>query len=94
MIGDTIRTLRTERGLSQAEVAQGIGLSEMAIEYYEKNKWQPGSPTIAKLARFFEVTVEEMLNGYDFIHDEQGEDIFIVKRIRNNQFKIISRVKI
>lgn len=55
--GKKIKQLRMWRGLRQADVAEGTGLSRVAILHYEKDERQPSFETIKKLADFFGVPV-------------------------------------
>ena len=40
-IGEIIKELRTERGLSQAALAKEIGVSQKAIDYWERGINEP-----------------------------------------------------
>ena len=62
----TIRALRTERGLSQAELAQAVDVSRQTINSIETERYTPSLPLAIALARFFGRPVEEM---FDDDHD-------------------------
>lgn len=93
MIGDTIRILRLERGVSPAELADAIDVSKEAIEFYETNTWQPGMPTIVKLAKYFGVTVDEIIGGCSLLYDNDSREYLVVKNMGGNQIKVIGRVR-
>ena len=57
-----IRQLRTQRGLSQGELASAMNVSRQTINLIEKDRYTPSLPLAIALARFFGATVEE---GFD-----------------------------
>jgi transcriptional regulator with XRE-family HTH domain len=52
-----LRTLRKRSGLSQADVAQRLGITRSAYSYYESGKVLPNLVSIRKLAEVFQVPV-------------------------------------
>lgn len=60
-IGEIIKELRTERGLSQAALAKEIGVSQKAIDYWERGINEPKASYIVALAEFFGVSSDELL---------------------------------
>ena len=61
-----IRALRGERDLSQAELAQAMGVSRQTINAIETERYTPSLPLAMTLARFFDRSVEEVFdNGSD-----------------------------
>lgn len=59
---NTVRELRTKRGLSQAELAQAVQVSRQTINAIETERYTPSLPLALALARYFETTVEEMFD--------------------------------
>ena len=66
MVND-VRRLRAARELSQAALAQAMGVSRQTINAIETGRYLPSLPLAIGLARFFETTVE------DLFHPEPGE---------------------
>ena len=60
-IGVLIRELRVERGLTQLQLAKSIGVSQKAIDYWERSINEPKASYIVKLAVFFGVTADYLL---------------------------------
>lgn len=52
-----LKELRKSQGLSQAELARKIGISNQAISFYESGKRHPKIETWQKLADYFNVSV-------------------------------------
>jgi putative transcriptional regulator len=60
-----IRVLRDERGLSQAALAQAMGVSRQTINSIETGRYTPSLPLAISLARYFGRAVEEVFHGDD-----------------------------
>ena len=58
---DVIRELRIASGLSQKELGEILGVAESTICCYETNRREPDIQTLIRLARYFEVSVDELL---------------------------------
>jgi putative transcriptional regulator len=58
-----VRQLRTERGLSQQDLAQAMSVSRQTINSIEKGRYTPSLPLAIALARFFGHTVEEVFHA-------------------------------
>lgn len=52
-----IKELRKSKGLTQAELAQKVGISEQAVSFYENDRRKPKIETWNRLADFFNVSV-------------------------------------
>jgi putative transcriptional regulator len=64
-VRNEVRTLRTETGISQAELAGAMGVSRQTINSIETGRYLPSLPLAIALARFFETTVEEVFHADD-----------------------------
>lgn len=60
-IGLKIRELRKERGLSQQDLADNIGISRSTVSGYEQQTSQPDLETLRKLALLFNVSSDYLL---------------------------------
>lgn len=52
---ERLKELRTEKGLSQRDLAKATNLSQSAIVHWENNRRVPSAEAIIILARYFEV---------------------------------------
>lgn len=59
--GIRLKNLRLEHALSQADLAQILGVSRSAIASYENNLRKPDYETLIHMADFFEVNVDYLL---------------------------------
>jgi putative transcriptional regulator len=60
-----VRQLRTDRGLSQGQLAAAVEVSRQTINSIEQERYTPSLPLALALARFFDATVEEMFDARD-----------------------------
>ena len=59
---NSIRELRSQRGLSQGELGLALGVSRQTINSIETQKYTPSLPLAIELARYFDSTVEEVFH--------------------------------
>ncbi|MCS4237313.1 putative transcriptional regulator [Myroides gitamensis] len=64
---NTLKIHRAIKNVTQEELATIISVTRQTINAMEKNKYVPSTVLALKLARYFEVTVEDlfMLEGTD-----------------------------
>ena len=80
-IGKRIAHFRKEKGLTQEELAQHMGISPQAVSKWENDQTCPDISALPKLARLFGVTVDELLEGKEtlpavrILPPEQRKDI-------------------
>ena len=61
-IADNIRYYRKRLGLTQKELAEAIGLSEIGIRQIEIGKCEPKCSTIVRLVKVLNITYDEFFN--------------------------------
>ena len=59
-------------GKSQIEVAKAVGISNAALSNYETGYREPDLDTLCALARYYELTLDELVN----VNNEQQERIY------------------
>ena len=58
-----VRQLRTERRLSQGQLAAALSVSRQTINSIEQDRYTPSLPLALALARFFDTRVEEVFDA-------------------------------
>jgi putative transcriptional regulator len=58
-----VRTLRTEKGLSQQQLGEAMDVSRQTINSIETERYTPSLPLAIALAQYFERTVEEVFHA-------------------------------
>lgn len=77
LIGNRIKTLRTQSHMTQRELAQKIGLTPKMISFYEKSERIPPADIIIKFVDIFNVSADYLLglsnspDAKEVIHGEQ-----------------------
>ena len=62
-MGEIISTLRREKGMTQKQIADQLGITDKAVSKWERDIAFPDTATIPKLAEILGVSVEELLNA-------------------------------
>jgi putative transcriptional regulator len=57
-----VREQRSQRGLSQAELAAALGVSRQTVISIENGRYLPSLPLAFRIARFFGVPVDKMFD--------------------------------
>ena len=60
-LGENLKRLRTEKGLSQEEVAGQLFLSRQTVSKWENNQAEPGVENLKALARLYGVSLDQLL---------------------------------
>lgn len=60
-LGETIKELRVEKGLTQPQLAKLVGVSNGMISIWENNINEPKASYVKKLATALEVTCDYLL---------------------------------
>ena len=68
-IADRIQNLRKNRGISQEELADKIGVSRQAVSKWESEQSSPDIEKIILLSDYFDVTTDYILKGIEPIAD-------------------------
>lgn len=58
-IGQRIKELRTEKGWTQKELAKQVGVSQKAIDYWERNVNEPKIGYFIALLKVFDISYDE-----------------------------------
>ncbi len=91
-IGENIKILRKEKGLSQAKLAHKLDVSGAIISAYEKNIRNPSLNTLFKMSEIFEVPVAEILSPHDYIREFQPVYTVDISKLTPQQQTIIKEM--
>lgn len=76
-VGQRIKALRRITKTSQKELGKFCGVSDVAVGYWEKDVNVPGGESLAKLAKYFNTSIDYILYGTEF----EGNLITKMRRI-------------
>jgi transcriptional regulator with XRE-family HTH domain len=63
LIGENLRNIRTERGVSREVLGEHLGISQQAVEKYENGSNRISGETMAKVALFLDFPVADLFVG-------------------------------
>jgi len=83
---DRLRTLRKQRGISQAALAERVSVHFTQISRYERGETKPNAQAITKLAKTLDTTVDYLMNGTtDDLAENAGLEKEIITRFKEVQ---------
>ena len=62
---ERVEELRKSKGISRKQMLEECGINKNAYSYWGKEGYTPGRLTLVSLAKYFNVTVEQLLGGGD-----------------------------
>ena len=78
---EKIQELRKQKGLTQEELAELLFVSRTAVSKWESGRGYPNIESLKALAKFFGVTVDELLSGEELLTIAQQDNAQNKKRI-------------
>ncbi len=66
--GRKLYTLRTQKNIGQKEFANYLHVSISTISNYENDVHEPDLPTLVKIADYFNVSIDYLLNRTEYIY--------------------------
>ena len=60
--GSMIANLRRERGMTQAELAEQMGVTDKAVSKWERDLSMPDTASLPRLAEIFGITLDELMS--------------------------------
>jgi transcriptional regulator with XRE-family HTH domain len=92
-LGEMLKKLRNEAGLSQHKLAQMMGLTQSTVANYEKNQRHPNLEVLARFAELFDVSIDYLLGksgdtttiGYDDRDHVRLADDFLALLLSDNE---------
>lgn len=92
MFGDILKNLRKQEGLSQAELADILGISKSAVGMYEQNKRSPHSDDLLiRIATHFGVTID-YLKGFSAVVSAPDFEKFGLGQISRKSFRMLGKI--
>lgn len=85
-MGLFIKDMRKEKGFTQEQLAETLGVSNRSISRWENGANMPDFDIVIHLAKFFNVSIEELLDGEkkeDIVNKEKEEAMLKVSDYEN-----------
>ena len=61
-MNNALKLLRTERGLTQQQFAEALGVSRQTVISIESGKYDPSLPLAFKIAQFLKARIEDIFH--------------------------------
>jgi len=94
MISDNLKRLRIERGLTQHQVGEKLGITKQAYSQWESGKHTPRFETIMKLADILGVTTDQITEDYKPTGEEVKTVSFTKRLIELRKEKGLNQTEI
>lgn len=100
-IANRLVKLRKEKGLSQEELAEKLGLSRQAISKWERGESSPDMDNIVMLAKLYDLSFDELLSTSEYYVEEKNDNkekevvvkvVEVVKKEYTNWWSIIALI--
>ena len=85
-IGERICEYRKRRGLTQAELAEILGITDKAVSKWERGISSPDVSILSKLASALGVTADELIKGGDCQLGDTGENFISLEKYLMGDF--------
>ena len=66
MLGEKIKLYRESKDMTQVEIAEALGVKPATISKYESGTLEPNIESLKRLAKIFNVSVDELIKEDDF----------------------------
>ena len=87
---DRLKDERTQKGLTQSELARTLFLGQTSVSKYERGKQIPEMPTLQKIADFFGISIDYLLGKTDikkYVQNDQRSnsiaDDKLIEKMKN-----------
>lgn len=72
VFADRLKQLRRVRGVTQAQLAAAIGITDRACRRYEADENEPTLSVLQNIADFFDVSVDYLMGRDNYWQDSEG----------------------
>lgn len=93
-IGQFLKKLRSERGVTQEQAAEQLCVSARTISRWETGRNMPDIGTLVELAEYFDVSISEIINGErksENMNQEEKETLLKVADYSDNERSMLMK---
>lgn len=73
MFSEKLKALRKEYGITQAQLAERLNISQQAVGLWERNKNAPNKPLLTEIAKMFHVSLDYLLDNPEPIYQNKQQ---------------------
>ena len=86
---EKLQELRKQKGLTQEELAEALYVSRAAVSKWESGRGYPNIDSLKAVAKFFSVTVDELLSGEEVLAVAEAEGKQKANHLRDLVFGLL-----
>ncbi len=88
--GNFLKRLRKEKGITQEQLSEMLGVSNRSISRWENGVNMPDFDLVIELSSYYEISIEELLNGErkDTMTDKETQETLLKVADYNNSEKM------
>ena len=86
---EKLQELRREKGITQEELAEALFVSRTAVSKWESGRGYPSIDSLKEIARYYSVTIDDLLSGEKLISLAERENKNNIRGICNLLFGVI-----
>lgn len=86
---EKLQELRKQKGLTQEDLAKALYVSRTAISKWESGRGYPNIDSLKAIAKFFSVTLDDLLSSEKILEIAQKDNAQNVSRFKNLVFGLI-----
>lgn len=90
--GNFLYELRSEKGLSQSQLGDLLGVTNKAVSKWENGSTKPNTDLIPQIAKIYDISVEELFAGKRFEKDSEYEKIKQYLSLQKQKYAILSSI--
>ena len=93
-IGKFIAALRKERGLTQAQLGEKLGVTNKTVSRWENGNYMPDIEMLLLLSKEFDVSINELISGQRLLAEDfqKAADSNLVTALNNSTFTFKEKI--
>lgn len=84
---ENLKKLRTKKGITQAQLAEMLGISQQSINKYENQNAEPDIETLKNLADLFNTSIDYLVGHTDIDHKIEKTEKY---DLNNDEIQLIN----
>ena len=86
---EKLQELRKQKALTQEELAEKLYVSRTAVSKWESGRGYPSIDSLREIARFFSVTIDELLSGEEIVSIAEEDNKQRERQLRGLVFGLL-----
>jgi transcriptional regulator with XRE-family HTH domain len=88
MVSDNIKYLRKQKGYTQEQMAEKIGIKRSLLGAYEEGRAEPGLENLLKMSKIFDVSVDNIIS--ENLSDPEKQKELVKKDIEGKKLRVLA----